>query len=149
MKRTPLDYTMTTQEFDQTNLINKMMFYLCLGASILVLLLACGLHFFHVEFLDVIHFPCIILRYTGFYCPACGMTRSVSAFLQGHLLKSFLYHPFVLCAMVLDLFTLGGRFIYLLMGKKERYFHFRLGYLYLLIAVVFVQWVIKLILQIL
>ncbi len=39
--------------------------------------------------------PCSIYRLTGWYCPGCGGTRAVKAFLHGRLVTSFLYHPAV------------------------------------------------------
>ncbi len=39
--------------------------------------------------------PCIFNRITGYYCPGCGGTRSVIAFLHGHFIQSFIYHPLV------------------------------------------------------
>lgn len=41
-------------------------------------------------------FPCLFHFFTGFYCPGCGGTRAVRLLLQGNLVKSFVYHPFVL-----------------------------------------------------
>lgn len=45
--------------------------------------------------------PCMMQKLTGLYCPGCGGTRAVRALLAGHPLQSFLYHPFVLYAVVL------------------------------------------------
>ncbi|MDK2970392.1 MAG: hypothetical protein PWP23_147 [Candidatus Sumerlaeota bacterium] len=36
---------------------------------------------------------CGMLRIFGLPCPGCGLTRSVSSFLQGHFVWSFHYHP--------------------------------------------------------
>lgn len=42
------------------------------------------------------HIPCIFHLLTGWYCPGCGGTRAVKYLLQGKILLSFQYHPFVL-----------------------------------------------------
>lgn len=44
---------------------------------------------------------CIWDKMLGIYCPGCGGTRAVLALLQGKLLLSLWYHPFVLYAAVL------------------------------------------------
>ncbi|MCR5467470.1 MAG: DUF2752 domain-containing protein [Lachnospiraceae bacterium] len=38
---------------------------------------------------------CLLYRTTGFYCPGCGGSRAVLAFLSGKVLLSFFYHPLV------------------------------------------------------
>lgn len=40
--------------------------------------------------------PCAFHSITGLYCPGCGGTRAVRAFLHGDILMSFQYHPIVL-----------------------------------------------------
>lgn len=42
--------------------------------------------------------PCLFYRTMGYYCPGCGGTRAVIALVNGHFIKSFIYHPFVLYA---------------------------------------------------
>ncbi|MEQ8821388.1 MAG: DUF2752 domain-containing protein [Sumerlaeia bacterium] len=36
---------------------------------------------------------CTLQKATGYPCPGCGLTRSVSSFAQGHPLWSFKFHP--------------------------------------------------------
>lgn len=45
--------------------------------------------------------PCLFRMLTGYYCPGCGGTRAVRALLQGAILASVCYHPFVLYGTVL------------------------------------------------
>lgn len=40
--------------------------------------------------------PCPFHELTGLYCPGCGGTRAVKYLLKGELVKSFIYHPFVI-----------------------------------------------------
>lgn len=52
-------------------------------------------------------FPCLFHWITGLYCPGCGGTRAIGALLQGQLLKSFCYHPFVLFAVIAVMVEMG------------------------------------------
>ena len=41
--------------------------------------------------------PCLILHFTGLYCPGCGGQRMVFSLLQGDFLTAFQKNPFLLC----------------------------------------------------
>ncbi len=45
---------------------------------------------------------CLIKRCTGIACPTCGFTRGALSFLQGHVVRAWLYNP--LLFSVLGLF---------------------------------------------
>ncbi len=45
--------------------------------------------------------PCPLHTVTGYYCPGCGGTRAVYALLHGNIIRSFLYHPFVIYTTVI------------------------------------------------
>lgn len=60
---------------------------------------------------------CLFRNLTGHPCPTCGSTRMLTALLQGHLLESFLYNPFMfitgMVVVVLLLLRVGfSRVIY-------------------------------------
>lgn len=44
---------------------------------------------------------CRLYAITGYYCPGCGGTRAFIKFLEGDIVGSFIYHPFVLYVIVL------------------------------------------------
>ena len=48
-----------------------------------------------------INFSCVMYDLTGLYCPGCGGTRSINYLLNGHFLTSFIYHPFVITALLM------------------------------------------------
>lgn len=54
--------------------------------------------------------PCLIRKYTGVICPACGMSRAWLAALRLDLASAFYYHPMFLSIPVLAL-------VYLFDGK--------------------------------
>lgn len=44
---------------------------------------------------------CIVHMLFGVYCPGCGGTRAVIAFLHGQFLRSAWYHPFVMYTILM------------------------------------------------
>ena len=54
------------------------------------------------------HLPsCLFYRYTGFYCPACGNTRSVRALLRGDVISSLQYNIVPLILLIFGLLLYG------------------------------------------
>lgn len=50
--------------------------------------------------------PCFFLAALDMYCPGCGGTRALRAFLQGRILLSLWYHPLILYTVIV-----GGGFL--------------------------------------
>lgn len=88
--------------------------------------------------------PCVMHSTTGLYCPGCGGTRAVSALLHGHPLRSFFYHPIVLYTAIFGgWFLLSQTVERLSRGKLRIGMHYRDIYLWIALAVVLVNWVVK------
>lgn len=86
---------------------------------------------------------CTFKKITGLYCPGCGGTRAVEAFVTGHFIKSFMYHPFVpYCGVLYIIFMVRGTLAFFLKGKY-RYMKFRDGYIFAGIAILLVQFLFK------
>lgn len=86
---------------------------------------------------------CTFKSVTGLYCPGCGGTRAVAAFIQGQWIRSFRYHPFVpYCGILYIIFMARGT-LAVLSKEKFQYMKFRNGYIYFGIVILFVQFVIK------
>ncbi len=88
--------------------------------------------------------PCSFRSVTGLYCPGCGGTHAVCSLAKGHILQSFREHPFVpytaLCFLIYlvwnTIATIEG-------GRKFRFFHFHTAYVYIGIAILLIQWIVK------
>ena len=87
---------------------------------------------------------CIFHAMTGYYCPGCGGTRSVYALLQGHLIQSFLYQPFVLYTAVLGgWFMISQTIERLSRGRVRIALRFRAIYAYIAIGLILVACLVK------
>lgn len=94
--------------------------------------------------IDILHIVrCSFHALTGLYCPGCGGTRAVVFLLNGEILKSFCFHPFVLyCVVFYILFMLKGTWA-CLFNRGRGYMRFRMWYVYAGIALLLGQFVIK------
>lgn len=87
--------------------------------------------------------PCMFFTRTGYYCPGCGGTRAVYAFLSGHLLKSIYYHPLVpYIGIGGGLYMISHTLYYLTKGKIKG-ICFRNVYAYIMIIIIVIQFVYK------
>ena len=89
---------------------------------------------------------CEFLAVTGLYCPGCGGTRAVKSLLRGDLIRSFLYHPFVMY------FAVGYTVFmtYEFFKKHFKIFHkvFPVEAVICVgVGVLLLQWIVKVILQ--
>ncbi len=86
---------------------------------------------------------CAFRRATGLYCPGCGGTRALAAFLKGDWLSSFLYHPFVpYCGVLYLIFMARGTAA---LASKERFHFMKFGpeYAYVGTALILLQFAVK------
>ena len=113
----------------------------CLGGFVLVLYLCDRMLPFQLEKLFL---PCVFWKITGFYCPGCGGTRAVSAFLQGKWALSFLYHPLVPYSCILYAWYMVSRSIqYASRYKIKIGMHYRHAYLWTALGFVAVNFLVK------
>ena len=117
---------------------------------------------------DDLAFPCFFRSATGLYCPGCGGTHAVISLVEGHLTDSFLAHPIILYVTACALVDIAANTVSLIRSKlstrscdKDEHIqagqpkhhheasaspyvlHFRMIYLYVGIAILFIQWIIK------
>lgn len=89
---------------------------------------------------------CEFFAVTGLYCPGCGGTRAVKSLLRGDLIRSFLYHPFVMY------FTVGYTVFMVYEFCKKHFNFFRKVFpvevvICVGVGVLLLQWIVKVILQ--
>lgn len=65
--------------------------------------------------------PCLILHFTGLYCPGCGGQRMVFSLLHGDFSAAFQRNPFLFCLFPLLLFYLVWEAVRYLLGSAPLY----------------------------
>jgi hypothetical protein len=100
--------------------------------------------------LTEIGFPCSFHAVTGLYCPGCGGTRAVCSLARGDFLASVRQHFFVLYTGAGFLLYNGWNTVITLLNKRKDtdsthfpIMHFRTVYVYIGIAIIFLQWLLK------
>lgn len=106
-----------------------------------LLILAIG--YFAPSFLESLRFECWIHRQSGLWCPGCGGTRAFFYFLQGKWGRSFMLHPVVPYMGVLYIVYMVRGALHFLTKGRLPFMRFRLGYIYVAIAIVLIQFVAK------
>jgi len=97
-------------------------------------------------FLPAVKIPqpaCFFWKYLGIYCPGCGGTRSLVAFLHGQFVESLWYHPLIMYGVTMYLSfmvsqTLARLHLFGVKGMK-----FRSGYLYAALILIIVNFILK------
>ena len=91
---------------------------------------------------------CVFESVTGLYCPGCGGTRAVIALFRGQFIKSFVYHPAVPYVFIVYTVFMIKMFLLKHFGTGKEKDGRILIFIYIGIAVIIVQWIVKLILLI-
>ncbi len=94
------------------------------------------------EYKDI--FSCVLYEWSGILCPGCGGTRALYHLFSGNLLVSFKYHPAVITVILFYfqfmLLYLCRKYIFIKTRNKEIHIEY---YSYALVAVIIIQWLIK------
>lgn len=101
---------------------------------------------FHVDLFHILGDTfgvCPFYRMTGYLCPGCGGTRAFHSFLTGHLINSFRYNAFVWYVMCCYVIFMISQTIRLLTKEKYKGFLFHMRYIYIGVAILVLQCIIK------
>lgn len=96
--------------------------------------------------------PCSFHQLTGYYCPGCGGTHAICSLAAGNISESFRYHPLVpYTAACFALFLIWNTISTVIHRASRKnadsrpfpFLHFRTVYVYIGIALLFIQWIFK------
>lgn len=86
---------------------------------------------------------CMFHRVTGLYCPGCGGTRAVLAFLRGNFVASFCYHPLVPYTAVLCVYGILYFLFQKIRHKKTPLHHRKFWWLWGALILLFGNFIFK------
>lgn len=116
-----------------------------IGQCILIPFILFGLWFARTGY-DRYHslLDCVFYKATGFPCPGCGGTRAFYSLFRGEFLKSIEYHPVVIYGTLAWAHFMALYFYRKHFHGKNREKEIRIEiYFYPAIAVILLQWIVK------
>ncbi len=92
-------------------------------------------------------YPCMFNKITGYCCPGCGGTRAMRALLNGEILKCLYDYPPLIYGIVVYVVFMVRCFLYIHFGVKKSKDGAVAKYLYIFVALILAQWIVKLVAQ--
>ncbi len=120
--------------------IESVFYWLGIGAALLLFLAAFTSFLWWDGVTDTMP-QCAMYRLTGLYCPGCGGTRAVGAFLRGQLLLSLYYHPVVLyLALLLAWFLISHTLDRISKGRTSLGLRYHEAYVWIALVLTLLHW---------
>ncbi len=123
--------------------LSRKCYYVCLGLVAAMVLFLLALKLLQIPITELDDSPCVWITYFGIYCPGCGGTRAVESLCEGEVLQSFMYHPVVLYTVVVVGVFVASHTLHILTKGKTKVMLFRPVYLYIMVAIILVQCIVK------
>ena len=110
--------------------IAAVLLYFCTGINVLTL-----------------KYPCIFNKVTHLCCPGCGGTRAMRALLAGEIVKSLYDYPPLIYGLAVYLIFMVRCFLHIHFGVRKSRDGSVVKYIYVFVALMLIQWVVKLVAQ--
>ena len=121
--------------------IHKKLYYCALFLFLGGILLLFLYHYFDYAFFGIKD-PCFFKVYLHIYCPGCGGTRAVDAFLHGHFVQSFLYHPFIIYVFALFLmYFIPATYTFIMKRDGKLHYKFHIAPLWVLLGIIVIHFI--------
>lgn len=88
-------------------------------------------------------FPCLFHDLLRLYCPGCGGTRSVKAFLRFQIINSLFSNPFVFYTLIFGLYYYIGGWVTVIKNNGKRYYRYSDTVLYIAVALLLGNFIIR------
>lgn len=92
-------------------------------------------------------YPCLFNKLTGYCCPGCGGTRAFRALLAGEITRSLYDYPPLIFGVAVYIIFMVRCFLYRHFGVRKSKDGSVVKYLYIFVALMLIQWVVKLVAQ--
>lgn len=100
-----------------------------------LLFLVCIYFILEILMSNNIHFDCLILKYTGYYCPGCGISRMILSLFRGQFYQAFRWNPLLFISLIIVIiYLLLSIFIKIKISDKNK---LRIMISYLIIVILF------------
>lgn len=98
-----------------------------------------GLSFLYLFLNQVYGFsiPCLFHKFTGYYCPGCGITRVMFSLLKFDIVSAFRYNALVICMLPVFFISGGIHYYNWLCQKTVKNFPEWFWYILLVITILF------------
>lgn len=120
----------------------RFFFYAEMAMTVVFIITAIVFYIWDLHLVDIIG-ECWIYNKTGLYCTGCGGTRSLTYLFHFDLIKSLYYHPAVLYIAYLYLCIFFSNVFSFLGIAKFKAYRIKNSQLYLLVAIIILQCIIK------
>lgn len=84
-------------------------------------------------------FPCLFHQITGYYCPGCGITRSLFSLLEGKIYQAFMYNQLVFILLpFFIIYFIYNSYIYIF-NKENKLINKIPNYVYIILLIIVIS----------
>lgn len=122
---------------------HRKLYFICIGIIFIGIISLILFHCFDFTLLGQ-RSSCGLVTYFHIYCPGCGGTRAIEAFLHGNFIHSFLCHPIIIYWFLLFLaYFLPATYTFVLRRNGKIYYKFHTASLWIMLVIIVLNFVLR------